>query len=66
LKESVRDTKLLQNDCIGEPECQFIELDTSFMALHPYVYCVPMAIHANESFPLAIVAGLSESNELYA
>jgi hypothetical protein len=44
---------------------QYVELDTSFQALAPYVYCVPLAIHANESFPLALVIGISESVELY-
>jgi hypothetical protein len=43
----------------------YIELDTSFRAIKPYVYCIPMGIHANESFPLAIIIGLSESIELY-
>jgi hypothetical protein len=46
-------------------KCRFIELDTSFRALKPYVYSIPMGIHANESFPLAVVVGLSESIELY-
>jgi hypothetical protein len=45
--------------------CNYIELDTSFRALKPYVYCIPLAIHANEAFPLALIVGLSETVELY-
>jgi hypothetical protein len=45
--------------------CNYIELDTSFRAIKPYVYSIPLAIHANEAFPLAIIVGLSESLELY-
>jgi hypothetical protein len=29
-------------------KCNYIELDTSFYTLHPYVYSVPLTIHANE------------------
>jgi hypothetical protein len=43
----------------------YIELDTSFRAFKPYVYSIPLAIHANESFPLALIVGISESKELY-
>jgi hypothetical protein len=46
-------------------KCNFVELDTSFRALRPYVYCVPMAIRSNESFPLGILVGPSESIEFY-
>jgi hypothetical protein len=46
-------------------KCNYIELDTSFHALRPYVYSVPLAIHANESFPLALIIGLVESIKLY-
>jgi hypothetical protein len=45
--------------------CQYIELDTSFRALQPYVYCVPLGICRNESFPLGLIVGISESVELY-
>jgi hypothetical protein len=44
----------------------YIELDASFRALRPYVYSIPLAIHANEAFPLALVVGLSENVELYS
>jgi hypothetical protein len=44
---------------------RYIQLDASFKAVKPYVYCVPLGIHANESFPLAVVVGISESRELY-
>jgi hypothetical protein len=45
--------------------CTYIQLDTSFRAVKKYVYSIPLGIHANESFPLAIMIGLSESVELY-
>jgi hypothetical protein len=45
--------------------CSYLELDTRFRAIRPYVYSVPLGLVANESFPLAIVAGLAESIELY-
>jgi hypothetical protein len=44
---------------------QFVELDASFHALRPYAYCVPLAVIANESFPLGAIVGVSESYELY-
>jgi hypothetical protein len=31
--------------------CKFIELDTSFRALKPYVYAIPMGICGNEGLP---------------
>jgi hypothetical protein len=40
-------------------------MDTSFKALFPYVHSIPLAVHANESFPLALIVGLSESIEFY-
>jgi hypothetical protein len=43
----------------------YIEIDTSFKALRPYVYSIPLATTANEFFPLALVVGLSESVQLY-
>jgi hypothetical protein len=44
---------------------QFIELDASFRAVRPYVYCVALGIRCNESFPLALVVAPTESAELY-
>jgi hypothetical protein len=41
-------------------QCQYVELDATFKALNPYVLCVPMAIIANESFPLGFVMGPTE------
>jgi hypothetical protein len=46
-------------------KCNFVELDTSFTALKPYVYAIPFAIRANEGVPLGLIIGLSESIELY-
>jgi hypothetical protein len=46
--------------------CSYIELDMSFRALEPYVYSIPLAINANESFPLAFIIGQTESVELYS
>jgi hypothetical protein len=45
--------------------CQYIELDASFKAGFPYVYCVPQAIIDNESVPLGFVIGPTERAELY-
>jgi hypothetical protein len=43
---------------------QFYELDCSFRALQPYVYCVPMSVTANVGIPLGIVLGQSETAEI--
>lgn len=43
----------------------FIELDASFFALHPYVYSIPLGIIENESFPFALSIGPTESADLY-
>ena len=46
-------------------KCNYIELDASF-SLSPYVYCIPLGIINNESFPLGITIGPSENFLLYS
>ncbi len=43
----------------------YIELDCSFFVIDPYVYCIPLGIVNNESFPLGLSIGPSESLEIY-
>lgn len=43
----------------------FIELDCSFYVFKPYVYCIPHAIICNESLPLGLSIGPSESHLIY-
>jgi hypothetical protein len=44
---------------------QYIQLDASFRAVHPYVFCVPQIIIANLAIPIGISVGPSEKAELY-
>ena len=46
-------------------KCQFIEIDATFKIFQPYVVSIPMGIIDNESFPLGIAIGPSESKELF-
>ena len=46
-------------------ESNFIEIDASFDALDPFVYCIPLAIIHNESFPLGVSVGPTENSMLY-
>ncbi len=43
----------------------YIEIDGSFHAMDPYVYCVTQGIVFNESIPLGITVTATESVELY-
>ena len=43
----------------------FIELDCSFYVFKPYEYCIPQGIICNESVPLGISIGPSESHYIY-
>jgi hypothetical protein len=43
---------------------EYIQLDATFTAVRPYVLCVPLAIIANESFPLGFVMAPSERAKL--
>lgn len=43
----------------------YIELDASFRAVRPYVFCVTQGIFFNESIPLGITIGPSENKLLY-
>lgn len=43
----------------------FFEMDASFFALRPYVYWIPLLIIKNESFPIGLSVGPSETKELY-
>jgi hypothetical protein len=45
--------------------CMDIQLDTSFTAIKPCVYSVPLGVNTNESCPLANVLGISETKELH-
>jgi hypothetical protein len=45
--------------------CSHLQLDATFQAVHPYVLSVPLAIVANESFPLRFVMAPNEEPELY-
>ena len=42
-----------------------IELNASFKAIKPYCYCTVNSIYNNESIPIALIIGISETNELY-
>ena len=43
----------------------YFQIDASFMALKPYVYCVPMLIIQNAPIPLGLVLDPSESHYLF-
>ena len=44
----------------------FVELDCSFYVFAPYIYCIPQAIICNESLPLGLSIGPSESHYAYS
>ena len=50
-------------DIIARAQC--IELDASFYVMHPLVFTMPLAIVANESIPLGLSVGPTESSMLY-
>jgi hypothetical protein len=43
----------------------FYELDASFKAIRPYVFCVPLAVRHNVGIPLGLVLGPSETEEMF-
>ena len=45
---------------------KYLQLDASFYALQPYVYCVPLLIINNASLPLGIIIGPSEHQNLFS
>jgi hypothetical protein len=45
-------------------DCEYLQLDAIFAAVRPYVICVPLAIMANESFPLGFVMAPTEREKL--
>ena len=53
----------LYKDIIQRSNC--IELDTSFFAMRPYVYCVPYGIINNESIAIGLSVGPTETKQLY-
>jgi hypothetical protein len=46
-------------------QANYIELDASFRALRPYVYCVPIAVIQNITLPIGLFLHVSERKELY-
>ena len=44
---------------------QYFQIDASFYALYPYVYCVPLMVVNNASLPLGLVLGPSEHHNLF-
>ena len=53
------------NEILTDLPISTIELDCSFMVLAPYVYCIPHAIISNESIPLGLSVGPTESHLIY-
>jgi hypothetical protein len=45
---------------------QYLELDCSFRAIKPYVYCIPEAIIANVGIPLGLVIAPSERMDVFS
>ena len=45
---------------------KYLQLDASFYALQPYVFCVPLLIINNASLPLGIIIGPSEHQNLFS
>lgn len=43
-----------------------IQLDASFKAVEPDVFCTPMAIYRNTALPLGLIVGPTECSELYS
>jgi ankyrin repeat protein len=58
-------TWLIPNITTVLSNCQYIELDASFQASHPYVYTVPQAIIHNEAVPLGFTLAPTERMDLY-
>ena len=50
-------------DIISRAQC--IEIDASFYVMHPHVFTIPLAIVANESIPLGLSVGPTESSLLF-
>ena len=50
---------------IIKQDCKTIELDCSFFVLWPYVYCIPTIIIMNESVPIGLSVGPTESNLIF-
>ena len=46
-------------------KCSYFQIDASFLALDPYVYCTPIIIIQNASLPLGLVLGPSEHQNLF-
>jgi hypothetical protein len=44
---------------------QYLQLDSSFRASYPFVYCVPQGIVCNEAVPLALIVNVSETKSIY-
>ena len=44
----------------------FVELDCSFEVFKPYVYSIPHGIIQNESVPLGLIIGPSETHEIFS
>lgn len=47
-------------------QTNFVELDCSFYVFSPYVYSIPQAIICNESVPLGLIIGPSETSDIYS
>jgi hypothetical protein len=45
---------------------QYFQLDTSFKAIFPYVYSIPLGIIQNDSFPLGLQLSISETTDHYS
>jgi hypothetical protein len=43
----------------------YYELDCSFAALAPYVYCIPLAVCFNVGIPLGLVVAPTERHEVF-
>jgi hypothetical protein len=46
-------------------QAEYFQLDASFAATYPYVYSIPLAIIANESFPLGLQLSPTEREQHY-
>ncbi|WP_281523803.1 hypothetical protein, partial [Turicimonas muris] len=47
-------------------EMKTIELDATFLVLHPYVICIPHLIYHNHGIPFGLMAAPTESASLYS
>jgi hypothetical protein len=50
-------------DILSLGEIQYFEMDASFRALAPYVYCVPTAVLRNIGLPLGLLMAPTESRK---